>query len=86
MAEVFWSIFCGNSECSNRLRKIIEPSHSEHFSPILIFSAVPNGGLGLACLGSGIWICYKELKAIGSILPLHGWLDSSSFHLLESLL
>ncbi|KAM3711932.1 hypothetical protein ACB098_01G146500 [Castanea mollissima] len=117
MAEVFWSVFCGNSEClsedgkrcsygfvsiidpntciNNSLvisvdfllmlmflymviyrsfsRKIVKPSHSEHFSPILIFSAISNGALGLAYLGSGIWICYKELKAIGTILPLHGW-------------
>ena len=118
MAEVFWSVFCGNSECSSEdgkrcsygflsiidpntcinnslvisvdfllmlmflymviyrsfSRKIVEPSHSEHFSPILIFSAISNGALGLAYLGSGIWICYKELKATGTILPLHGWL------------
>ena len=55
-------------------RKIIEPSHSKHFSPILILSAIFNGGLGLAYLGSGLWICYKELNVTGTILPLHGWL------------
>ncbi|GMY30470.1 ABC transporter C family member 10-like [Fagus crenata] len=118
MATGFWTVFCGNSECSSEVgkecsygflsifdpntcinnflviaidfvlmvmfvcmviyislsRKIIEPSHTKHFSPILIFSAIFNGGLGLAYLGSGIWICYNEHNATGSILPLHGWL------------
>ena len=115
----FWTVFCGNSECSSDVgkrcsygflsiidpnscinnslvisvdfllllmfvvymviyrpfsRKIIEPLQSKHFSPILIFSAIFNGGLALAYLGFGIWICYKHLNATGTILPLHGWL------------
>ncbi|KAM4087722.1 hypothetical protein ACB094_07G016900 [Castanea mollissima] len=118
MAKGFWTVFCGNSECSSEvgkrcsygflsiidpntcinnclvisvnflfllmfvylvlfrsfLRKKIEPLQSKRFSPILIFSAIFNGGLGLAYLGSGFWICYKELSATGTILPLHGWL------------
>uniref|UniRef100_A0A2N9FH65 ABC-type xenobiotic transporter n=1 Tax=Fagus sylvatica TaxID=28930 RepID=A0A2N9FH65_FAGSY len=119
MTTGFWTVFCGNSECSRDVekrcsygflsiidpntcinnsmvisvdfllllmfvvymviyrpfsRKIIEPLQSIHFSPILIFSAIFNGGLALAYLGFGIWICYKDLNATGTILPLHGWL------------
>jgi ATP-binding cassette subfamily C (CFTR/MRP) protein 2 len=118
MANNFWRVFCGNSECSSEVaktcnygflsiidpntcinnclvisfdflllliliyificrsfsRKIIAHSESDHFSPVVIFSAIFNGGLALAYLGSGIWICYEQQKAKRSILPLHGWL------------
>jgi ATP-binding cassette subfamily C (CFTR/MRP) protein 2 len=118
MANGFWRVFCGNSECSSEVangctygflsiidpntcinscllisfdfllllmlififlyrsfsRKVIAPSQSNRFPPVVIFSAIFNGALALAYLGSGVWICYEQLKATGTILPLHGWL------------
>ncbi|KAL0015940.1 hypothetical protein SO802_003009 [Lithocarpus litseifolius] len=56
------------------LRKNTLPSKSRHFSPILICSAIYNGGLGLAYLGLGIWIIGENLNAKRAILPLQGWL------------
>ncbi|KAF8379641.1 hypothetical protein HHK36_029084 [Tetracentron sinense] len=44
------------------------------FSPLQIFSAVFNGGLGLVYLGLGIWIVEEKLRTDQNILPLHLWL------------
>ncbi|XP_035543405.1 ABC transporter C family member 10-like [Juglans regia] len=56
-------------------RNKIAPSNSKHFSPILICSAICNGGLSLAYLGLGIWTIVDKLNAKKAILPLHGWLE-----------
>ena len=55
-------------------RKNTAPSKSKHFSPMLICSAIYNGGLSLAYLGLGICIIGENLNAKRAILPSHGWL------------
>ena len=55
-------------------RKNTAPSKSKHFSPMLICSAIYNGGLSLAYLGLGICIIGENLNAKSAILPSHGWL------------
>ena len=55
-------------------RKKIAPSQPKHLSPMLICSAIYNGGVGLAYLGLGIWIIVENLNENRTILPLHGWL------------
>ncbi|KAM4123241.1 hypothetical protein ACB094_01G145000 [Castanea mollissima] len=75
MAKDFWTVFCGNSECLSEVGKRCSYGFLSIIDPnICINNSIFNGGLGLAYLGSGFWICYKELNPTGTILPLHGWL------------
>ncbi|KAF6172964.1 hypothetical protein GIB67_006340 [Kingdonia uniflora] len=50
------------------LRIVMVPARFQRFSPLEIFSAIFNGGLGLGYLCLGIWILEESLR------PLHWWL------------
>lgn len=42
--------------------------------PLVMTSALLNGGLGLAYMGFGTWKIYEKLNMENTISPLHGWL------------
>ncbi|OVA05092.1 ABC transporter [Macleaya cordata] len=55
-------------------RRVYIPTQFQGFSPLQIFSAIFNGGMGLFYMGFGIWILEENIRNFQTLLPLHSWI------------
>ncbi|GFZ16425.1 multidrug resistance-associated protein 14 [Actinidia rufa] len=55
-------------------KKLAASPRFKSYMALTIFSAIFNGGLGLAYVGLGFWTIQNKLRSNQSLIPLHQWL------------